>query len=349
MLTPPEAWLVDDAAFDAHVLGGPDHPAYHPERPERLTAARAAVHGSKVAWQRVPAKPAESNDLVRVHSPRYLESLEAVRGESTYLDADTYVAPRSVEAALLAAGGTTALVDRLLDPTSGPSQGVALLRPPGHHARSEQAMGFCLLNNVAVGAAHAIARGLSRVLVVDWDVHHGNGTQEMFWKSPNVLYMSLHQYPFYPGTGAANETGEGDGKGFTVNVPLSAGAGDDVYRSAFERAILPVAHEFAPELVLISAGFDASARDPLAQMRLSAPAFAWMGRALRRIADESAQGRVGVILEGGYDLVGLEGGLSAAIRGVVLGEADEISTSKEAPEEVKRAAKVAGRTWKIGG
>jgi acetoin utilization deacetylase AcuC-like enzyme len=342
----PAAWLVDDALFDAHVLGGPEHPAYHPERPERLLAARAAVTAADVDWRRCAPRSASLDELARVHSPRYLESLDKLRGTSGYLDADTYVAPRSVEAAWAAAGGAIALVDNLI--ASDVKQGVALLRPPGHHARVDEAMGFCLVNNVAVAAAHALSRGLRRVLVLDWDVHHGNGTQEIFWRSPEVLYASLHQFPFYPGTGAANEVGEGDGHGFTVNVPLSAGGADDVYRSAFERAVLPVAAEFAPELVLVSAGFDASQRDPLAQMRLSAAAFGWMAKALRGVADASAGGRIGLILEGGYDLVGLETGLSAAVAGAVRAEADDIAPPRAVPPEVVRAAKVAARSWRLG-
>ncbi len=209
-------------------------------------------------------------------------------------------------------------------------------------------MGFCLLNNVAIAAAHAHARGMRRVLVVDWDVHHGNGTQEMFWRSPDVLYLSLHQFPFYPGTGAVEEAGEGDGRGFTVNVPLTAGGGDDVYRSAFEQTVVPVAMEYAPDIVLVSAGFDASVRDPLAQMRLSAPAFGWMGKALREVADASAAGRIALILEGGYDLIGLQAGLSSAIAGVVRGEADEISRSDATPEDVARARAAARKGWKLG-
>jgi acetoin utilization deacetylase AcuC-like enzyme len=285
------------------------------------------------------------DDLARVHDPAYLESLDELRGQSGHIDSDTYVAPRSVEAAHFAAGGAVSLVDKLID--SDVPRGVALLRPPGHHARPGQAMGFCLINNIAVAAAHAVARGLERVLVVDWDVHHGNGTQEMFWRSPNVLYMSLHQFPFYPGTGAAGETGEGDGRGFTLNVPLSGGSGDDVYRAAFDQALLPVAAEFAPELVLVSAGFDASIRDPLAQMRLGSSAFGWMGQALRRVADTSAKGRIALVLEGGYDLVGLESGLASAIAGVVNGEAEEIARADATPAEVARAVAVTRRSWKI--
>ena len=342
----PPAWLVDDARLDAHSLGGPERPAYHPERPERLVAARAAVAASTVEWHPVEPRVAALGELARVHTPAYLESLERLRGAAGYLDPDTYYAPHSVEAALLAAGGAVGLVDKLLD--SDTKRGVALLRPPGHHARAHEAMGFCLVNNIAVAAAHAVARGLSRVLIVDWDVHHGNGTQEMFWTTPNVLYLSLHQFPFYPGTGAVRERGDGEGRRYTVNVPLAAGGGDDVYRAAFERLVIPVAMEYAPELVLVSAGFDASLRDPLGQMRLSPGAFGWMGRALGRVADATAGGRLAMLLEGGYDLVGLESGLSAAIAGAVRGEAEEVAPTTTIPEDVAHAVSLTGRAWKLG-
>lgn len=341
----PSAWLVDDRRFDAHALGGPESPAYHPERPERLVAARAAAAAAEVDWLPLDARLATDEELARVHHPAYIDSLARLRGRSGYVDPDTYIAPESVDAARLAAGGAVALVDRMID--SDVTRGLALLRPPGHHARAEQAMGFCLLNNVAVAAAHAIARGLRRVLVVDWDVHHGNGTQEMFWRSPAVLYASLHQFPFYPGTGAGDETGEGEGRGFTVNIPLSAGSGDEVYRAAFEQTLLPVAREFAPELILISAGFDASARDPLAQMRLSSEAFGWMGKELRAVADGAARGRIALVLEGGYDLVGLEGGLASAVGGVVRSEASDIARADRTPGDVDRASDIARRGWKL--
>src|SRR5580692_5172240 len=257
----PTLLLVDDLRFDAHALGGG---GYHPERKERLTAARGAIAKADVAWEQVAAREASDAELTRVHTPEFVAALDGLRGEEGLLDPDTYIAPGSVAAARLAAGAVVDMVDRMLD---GPvRRGVALVRPPGHHARPSRAMGFCLLNTVAVAAAHATSRGLRRVLVVDWDVHHGNGTQEAFWGSPDVLYASTHQFPFYPGTGAASEQGEGKGVGFTVNVPLSAGGGDDVYRAAFERVLLPVARAYQPELVLVSAGFDASARDPLANM-----------------------------------------------------------------------------------
>ncbi len=344
----PHVLLVDDPRFDAHASG-----AYHPERPERLVAARAAIAKTLVHWERAAAREATDDELARVHTPEFVAQLEKLRGARGYLDPDTYVAPASVEAARLAAGGLVSLVDRMLDgrgseTTLAPSPrlGVALLRPPGHHARPAQAMGFCLVNNVAVAAAHAVARGLERVLVLDWDVHHGNGTQEMFWRDPSVLYMSLHQYPFYPGTGSATEVGEGPGEGFTVNVPLTAHGGDAVYRAAFERVLLPIAEAYAPELVLVSAGFDAAVRDPLAQMEVTPDAFGWMARALAGVAAKSAEGRIALVLEGGYDLVSLESGLGHAIAGMTRAEKVGAEVARMPDhDDVDRARREAAKVW----
>jgi acetoin utilization deacetylase AcuC-like enzyme len=335
----PGALLVDDPRFDAHAARG-----YHPERPERLAAAREAIRKANVAFQHLAARAATDDELARVHDARFVESLDRLRGQSVHLDPDTYVAPASIDAARLAAGGLVAMVDAMID---GPvSRGVALLRPPGHHARPSHAMGFCLVNNVAVAAAHARARGLSRVLVLDWDVHHGNGTQEMFYADPSVFYVSTHQFPFYPGTGAAEEIGEKDGKGFTINVPLTAGGGDAIYRGAFERVIMPVVEEYRPELVLVSAGFDAAARDPLASMQLSDAAFGWMARELAGVAERHAKGRMAIVLEGGYDLVSLEGGLTAAVRGMLGGEFDAVPRLPEHPD-IERAALESKRAWRV--
>jgi acetoin utilization deacetylase AcuC-like enzyme len=342
----PRLLLVDDQRFDAHAAG-----AYHPERPERLLAARAAVERAAVAWERVPARDATNEELERAHDPKFIASLEKLRGARGYIDPDTYVSPGSIDAARLAAGGLVAMVDRMIAAgrdSAGDPRGVALLRPPGHHARAAQAMGFCLVNNVAVAAAHAVARGLERVLIVDWDVHHGNGTQEIFWKSPNVLYMSTHQYPFYPGTGAAEEIGEGEGEGFTVNVPLNALGGDAAYAAAFERVLLPIAAEYAPELVLVSAGFDAALRDPLAQMEVSAEAFGWMAQRLAAVTQASSHGRIALVLEGGYDLVSLENGLLQAIEGMVRPDARARAeaTTRVDHDDVELARRAAERTWK---
>jgi len=334
-----KALLVDDARFDLHAA-----PGHHPERPERLTAARAAVAAAEaagIAFDRVAARPATDEELVRVHDPAFVEALGKLRGRTGFLDPDTFVAPGSIDAARLAAGSLAALVDRLVEPDATVDKGVALLRPPGHHARPAQAMGFCLINSVGVAAAHARSRGLERVAIVDWDVHHGNGTQEMFWREPGVLYLSTHQFPFYPGTGNVDEIGEGPGKGYTVNVPLVAGGGDAVYASAFERVVLPVLEAYAPELVLVSAGFDAAARDPLAQMEVSPEAFGWMARAVAAAGSK----RVVLVLEGGYDLVSLERGLESAIAGMVDGTVAREPGRAPDDEGVERAARQAKKAW----
>jgi acetoin utilization deacetylase AcuC-like enzyme len=338
------ALIVDDPRFEGHVPPGP-----HPERPERLVAARQAVAERTAAgtrFERVEPRPASDEELVRVHAPRFIESLANLRGETGYLDADTYVSAESVSIARLAAGSLVSMIDRMID---GPvRKGVALLRPPGHHARPARAMGFCLLNNVAIAAAHARARGLERIAIIDWDVHHGNGTQEIFWTDPNVLYVSTHQYPFYPGTGEADEVGDADGKGYTVNVPLAAGGGDAEYASAFERIVLPVVADYAPDLVLVSAGFDASARDPLAQMELSPNAFGWMAREVARTTAATTQGRMALVLEGGYDLVALEAGLRSAIDGMLSLHADDLRGNPD-DEGIARAAEWAKKAWKSVG
>ncbi|WP_437955638.1 histone deacetylase [Sorangium sp. So ce119] len=305
----PRLHVVDDALFEQHRARGA-----HPERPERLEAARRAIErcaASGLSLERVTPRDATEDELARVHAPRYLESLDRINGHYAALDPDTYVVPRSVDAARRGAGAAVALVEAVL---AGPGQlGVALLRPPGHHATREAGMGFCLLNNVAVAARAALHSGLSRVAVIDFDVHHGNGTQDVFWDDPRVLFCSLHQWPFYPGTGSAEEIGGGEGVGYTVNVPLSDGATDAVYEAAFDEIVLPVLDEYAPELILVSAGFDAHERDPMAGMKLSRGAYAAMGRRLAAMATAKARGRLALLLEGGYDLAALEGSLTAAL------------------------------------
>jgi acetoin utilization deacetylase AcuC-like enzyme len=215
------------------------------------------------------------------------------------LDADTYLSPESDEVARLAAGAVLTAVDHVLETTR--RRAVALVRPPGHHAEANRGMGFCLYNNIAVGAAWARARGLNRVAIVDYDVHHGNGTQWMFYDDPTVLFMSSHQYPFYPGTGAAGETGKDAGVGYTVNFPLEAGATDADFDRVYSSAVIPLLEQFRPDLLLVSAGFDAHERDPLGQMRVTTNGFGVLSTRLLRAADEWCQGRVVFVSEGGYD------------------------------------------------
>ncbi len=337
--------VVDDDSFDLHRSVND-----HPERPERLTAARAGFRAAGLRATPVPAREATPSELEKVHGAGYLEKLDALVGKRAQLDADTYLAPGSVVAVRRAAGGSIDLVQGMLEQRF--DRGVALLRPPGHHARPNQAMGFCLINNVAVAAAYALDHGISRVAIVDWDVHHGNGTQEMFWSDPRVLYASLHQWPFYPGTGNAPEIGEGEGRGYTLNIPLSKGAHAGDYAAAFDRVLLPVLEAYRPELVLVSAGFDAHGNDPLAAMRLDAAAYGWMTSRLLRIAEQSANGRMALFLEGGYDLAALEESLASSLR--VLAEVEKGPADPPPPEpiheaEIKRTRKALESNWRVFG
>jgi len=300
--------LLDDAHFDAHRSLG-----HHPERPERLTAARAAVERSGFRWSPVAATTPTFDELLRTHSEEHLSRLEAWRGRQGNLDSDTFVAPGSVEAAHLGAGGCMAMVDALFSTSA--DFGVALVRPPGHHATRDRSMGFCLLNNAAIAANQARRQGASRVAIVDWDVHHGNGTQDIFWDDPSVLYASLHQAPLFPGTGSLSEVGGRNAEGTTINLPLEAGSDDGTYRLAFERVVLPVLEAFSPDFLIVSAGFDASYRDPLAQMSVTPAGFGWLAAALDHVHTKAVARKTMYVLEGGYDLVGLEESLLASLHG----------------------------------
>ena len=288
-------------------------PPGHPERPERaeamdVIAARWRERGIEV----VAPSPATRDQLLRVHDAEYLRRISETAGRAVALDPDTYTSPESYEIALLAAGAAVDAVERVW--TASHSSAFALVRPPGHHAERDRAMGFCLFNNIAVAAAHARSLGANRVAIVDYDVHHGNGTQQTFERDPSVLYVSTHQYPFYPGTGAADEIGDGQGAGATVNLPLEVGATDDDYRLVFEEVIVPVLRQFRPDLLLVSAGFDAHERDPLAGMRVTTAGFGAMTQTLRRVAEECCRGRLALVTEGGYDLRALAASLDASVQ-----------------------------------
>lgn len=294
--------IVDDARFDAHHDGS----GHHPECPERLVAAREGLKAAlgEGALRAISAREATLDELRRVHSPHYLDRLLARLGRGYgNLDPDTYFSPGTREAAWLAAGGVIDMAELLASSTG--QRGIALTRPPGHHAVPDASMGFCLLNNIALAAAAARASGMSRVAIVDWDVHHGNGTQDAFYEDPNVLFVSLHQYPFYPGTGAAREIGSGAGAGYTANVALPAECGPETYGAAFRDVVLPLLRSYAPELILVSAGFDAHQRDPLASMNVDNQTYGALASSLIDLADELGHGRIGFILEGGYDLYAL--------------------------------------------
>ena len=294
-----------------------DHltPPGHPECPERADVLEAVASRAKARGEEVTAPRAASREqLLRVHTARHIDAVEALRGQAAMIDADTFTSPDTADVALLAAGAAIQAVDAVL--TTGDRAhraAAALVRPPGHHAESNRAMGFCFYNNIAVAAAHARALGVARVAVVDYDVHHGNGTQEMFYAESSVLYISTHQFPFYPGTGAATEIGERQGQGFTVNVPLEAGATDGDYVRVFEMSVLPILEEFRPGVLLISAGFDAHELDPLAQMRMTSAGFAWITAELRAMADRVSDGRVVLVTEGGYALSALGESLDLAL------------------------------------
>ncbi len=285
-------------------------PGFHPERPERVWAAHRGILAAFPDPQVLLARDATLEELVLCHSPEYLSRLElSLKKDQGFLDGDTFFSSGTHAAAWSAAGSAIVAVDALMDGTV--SRAFLLARPPGHHATKSRAMGFCLLNNVAVAAAHARARGLSRIAIIDWDVHHGNGTQDIFYSDPTVLFISLHQWPLYPGTGQSDEVGAQDGRGFTVNLPLPTESDGSVYRASFERVIIPVLSEYEPELVIVSAGFDAHERDPLATMRLKNDDYRWMTQRLVSIADQFSQSRILFALEGGYDLRAIEQSVQA--------------------------------------
>jgi acetoin utilization deacetylase AcuC-like enzyme len=293
----------------------------HVESPARLDAimgelARAPVDGVSVEMPRA----ATDAEIEAVHHPDYRARLARLAGEYAELDADTAVSPGSWEAATLAAGAAVGGVEAVMKGRA--ANAFALVRPPGHHARPAEAMGFCLLNNAAVAAEAARRAGAARVLIVDWDVHHGNGTQEIFAARDDVLYMSVHQYPFYPGTGAAEEIGVGAGKGATVNCPLPAGQDDADYGAVFHDLLLPAGRAFAPDLIIVSAGYDAHERDPLADMNVTERGFAAMTSLLCELAAGVCGGKLVLLLEGGYDLAALASSVHASLE-VLAGRREE--------------------------
>jgi acetoin utilization deacetylase AcuC-like enzyme len=317
-------------------------PSGHPERPARAEAVRDALNAAGIAsrGEHVATRMATDEELARIHSARYLDELaQVVPGKTGWLDADTYFSPGTWDAARAAAGSTAQLA---LDVLHGRfAHGIAVVRPPGHHATRDRAMGFCLLNNVAAAAAAARSEGAARVAVLDWDVHHGNGTQDIFWDDPDVLYLSVHQFPFYPGTGAPTEIGGPGAIGATVNVGLPAGCGDAEYAAVFDHVFLPKLAAFRPDVLLISAGFDAFQHDPLAGMKVTFAGFAAMAQRLRAAAERWSSGRVVAVLEGGYDLDGLGGGMSAVLS-ALAGEAAPLPALAPLPAHIVARAAIEG-------
>ncbi len=281
---------------------------------------------------------ADLEEIRYIHSGDYIEKAKRYSELEMNLDPDTVLCKDSYNVALLAAGGAISAVDSVLNELDS---SFALVRPPGHHARPNSGMGFCIFNNVAIAARHAQKMGKKRVLIVDWDVHHGNGTEEAFYDDPTVLYFSTHQYPHYPGTGWLEDVGKGDGEGYNINVPLPAGTDDSGFIAAFKEILLPAALEFNPDIILVSAGMDACNEDGLAQMRMSAEGFAVLTSIVKSIAMEKCNGKVAAVLEGGYDLNLLARSV-AAVLNVFMGERVEKETQEVSPqvrvrlEEIKK-------------
>jgi acetoin utilization deacetylase AcuC-like enzyme len=325
-----KAGLVYDRIYLEHDTGD------HMENSQRLVAAMSYLEetGTREKLTCLSAHPASLEELEMIHTTEYISYVKsnAEKGGG-WLDPDTVMSPKSYEAALYAAGGVLAAVEAVMK--GEVDNAFALVRPPGHHALRDRAMGFCIFNNVAIAAKFALSKfNLNRVLIVDFDVHHGNGTQDAFYADPNVLYFSTHQYPFYPGTGWMDETGTGEGDGTTVNFPMAAGWGDEEYLRAFNEVLVPVARRFQPQLILVSAGFDAHWADQLAMMRVTITGFAQMAVILKELADELCQGRLVFTLEGGYNLQVVASSIKATFD-VLLGNSEIDDPMRKAPAESK--------------
>jgi len=311
MDSPASLLLVEDPRYLEH-----EGPRGHPEAPERLAAVARATREFAGETEVLAPREASDEELLRIHTRGHIAGIAAASGRGPgSLDADTYVSPASDRTARLAAGACIDLCARVAqDPRQS---GLAAVRPPGHHAEGSHAMGFCLYNNVALATrALQAEHGLDKILIVDWDVHHGNGTQHSFESDPSVLYFSTHQFPFYPGTGANGEQGKAAGLGATVNVPMPAGCGDQEYVAVMRRVLVPVVQRYRPEMILVSCGFDSHREDPLSSMEVSERGFAEMSEIVLQLAYESCGGRCAFLLEGGYSPVGLYEGTRSLLRAI---------------------------------
>jgi len=304
--------LLIDPVFKQHETG-----SGHPERPERYDALTRAFDraGLSKSLLHVATRPATEDEIALCHTRSYIQTVkrDIAAGATELSTGDTTISPRSLEVALDAAGGVMNAIDQVFEKAA--TNAFCAVRPPGHHARPNQGMGFCIFNNVAIGARYAQRKhGVERVLIADWDVHHGNGTQDTFYNDGSVFFFSTHQSPWYPGTGDAQETGEGKGEGCTMNCPFPAGAGHSEILGVFQDRLQRAADRFKPDLVLISAGFDSRFGDPLGRFTLSDQDFADLTRVMLEIADKHAGGRLVSVLEGGYDLAGLASAATAHVQ-----------------------------------
>jgi acetoin utilization deacetylase AcuC-like enzyme len=341
--------IIMDNRYLEHDPGGG-----HPESPSRLRVIYDLIEQKYGSLPLIPPRLATESELALVHDPFYIQTVANTEGRpSSHLDADTGLSPRSYEIARLAAGGLLEAVDKVLmtrNPGSlTPASVFAFVRPPGHHAEPDRGMGFCLFNNVAIAAEYAKGKyGLKRILIVDWDLHHGNGTQKAFYEDPGVLFFSSHQYPYYPGSGNFNETGSGRGEGFTVNAPLPTGFGDDEYINLYAKILRPLALEYQPELVLVSAGFDPYFKDPLGGMKVTPTGFGALADIVRDIALTTCTGRVVLSLEGGYHPDGLRDGVSAVLQSLMDRShwSGEIKPSPAAEQIIRQITLVQRKFWK---
>ncbi|MEO8971439.1 MAG: histone deacetylase [Ktedonobacteraceae bacterium] len=332
--------LIYDPIFMEHLT-----PRMHPERPQRVEAAIKTIEAlgwlEREGLVQLAPRAASVDELAAVHEPAYIQAVEEMSQlvaaeeehggrRSRYFAPETYVSARTYEAALKAAGAPLTAIDALMNGEI--DNAFCLVRPPGHHALPDEAMGFCLFNNVAVAAQYAIERhGLERVMIIDYDVHHGNGTQDIFYEDPRVLYFSIHQAPFYPGTGLSDERGEGEGLGTTINVPLPATTGFHIYDAVFRQVMAHAADRFDPQLILVSAGFDAHWNDPLGEMNISTAGFAKLNQFIIELAGRLCNGKLVMVLEGGYDLDAVAGCVATCVN-LLLGDDAAVDGLGKAPD-----------------
>jgi len=338
--------IVKDRRFANHEMG-----PFHVESPRRIEVLNRMVE-DEILFPYLPIepRPAIEEEIVRVHSSAYFEFLKGTsRNAPVTLDPDTSTSPSTFETALLAAGGGLKAVELIVE--GHIRNAFVLVRPPGHHAEVGRAMGFCFFNNIAIAAEHLVQKfGCRKVLIVDWDIHHGNGTQNAFYDRNDVLYFSFHQTPLFPGTGAAGETGRGKGTGFTLNFPLAPGKGDEEFLWIFQKVLLPVADQFKPEFILVSAGFDIAAGDPLGGMKASREGFGGLTAALLAAAGTSAQERMALFLEGGYDLPSLKAGVKEVLQrlaGEVRTPVSPASITEASKREIEPMVQVVRKSWKL--